>query len=70
MHYAHRALISPLVLSPRRAPLHVVVVAAAGAFNLLNATLMAGALGAFPPPGGWTFGVGLVLWAAGFVGNG
>jgi hypothetical protein len=35
MHYAHRALISPLVLAPTRAPIHAVVVLAAMVFNYL-----------------------------------
>ncbi|CAK9781213.1 hypothetical protein CC85DRAFT_289447 [Cutaneotrichosporon oleaginosum] len=68
-HYAHRAILSPLVLAPRRAPLHVAVVACALAFNVLNASLLALSLPAFPPPGGLTFWAGMVLWAAGFIGN-
>lgn len=34
-HYAHRAIISPLILSPKRSPLHITVVLAAMLFNLL-----------------------------------
>ncbi|GMK53907.1 hypothetical protein CspeluHIS016_0104930 [Cutaneotrichosporon spelunceum] len=68
-HYAHRALISPLLLAPRRAPLHLVVVAAALVFNGLNASLLGLSLPAFPPPDGPTFWAGMALWAVGFLGN-
>lgn len=34
-HYAHRAVFSPLVLAPKRAPLHVMVVLSAIIFNVL-----------------------------------
>ncbi|BEI91876.1 uncharacterized protein CcaverHIS019_0406960 [Cutaneotrichosporon cavernicola] len=69
IHYAHRALISPLLLAPRRAPLHLIVIVAALVFNGLNASLLGLSLPAFPPPGGVTFWAGMTLWAAGFLGN-
>lgn len=70
MHYAHRAVLSPLLLAPKRAKIHASVAATAVLFNLLNATLQAGALSSYPPPGGWTFWAGVALWASAFAGNG
>lgn len=69
-HYAHRALFSPLVLAPKRAPLHIVVVLAAAVFNFINATLIAGALKNFPVTGGLAFKVGVWIFVLGFLGNG
>ncbi|WVF71272.1 hypothetical protein IAT40_006075 [Kwoniella sp. CBS 6097] len=70
-HYAHRAVISPLLLSPKRSPLHVTVPLAAAIFNLLNGYLLAIGLAFYPPSSemGWTFYLGVVGWAAGFMGN-
>lgn len=36
VHYAHRAVISPLVLAPKRNPQHIWVTSASVFFNLLN----------------------------------
>ncbi|OCF38388.1 3-oxo-5-alpha-steroid 4-dehydrogenase 1 [Kwoniella heveanensis CBS 569] len=70
-HYAHRAIISPLILSPKRSPLHITVPLAAALFNLLNGYLLAIGLAFFPPSAemGWTFYLGVAGWAAGFMGN-
>lgn len=35
MHYTHRALVSPLLLAPKRSPIHVIVVLSAVIFNVL-----------------------------------
>lgn len=69
-HYGHRALFSPLVLAPKRAPLHFIVVIAGVIFNFLNASLLAYALEHYPVTGGRTFKYGVILWALGFIGNG
>ena len=43
LHYAHRAVISPLILAPKRSPQHIWVTSASVFFNLLNG-YMIGAL--------------------------
>lgn len=43
IHYAHRAVISPLILAPKRSPQHIWVTSASVFFNLLNG-YMIGAL--------------------------
>ncbi|ADV20389.1 3-oxo-5-alpha-steroid 4-dehydrogenase 1 [Cryptococcus gattii E566] len=69
-HYAHRAIISPLILSPKRSPLHITVVIAATLFNLLNGYLLAVGLAFYPPKEiGWQFIFGVIGWAIGFFGN-
>jgi len=35
MHYAHRAIISPLVLSPKRSPLHPIVASCIASYSYL-----------------------------------
>ncbi|OWZ60076.1 3-oxo-5-alpha-steroid 4-dehydrogenase 1 [Cryptococcus neoformans] len=69
-HYVHRAIISPLILSPKRSPLHITVVLAAMLFNLLNGYLLAVGLAFYPPKEiGWQFVLGVVGWTIGFFGN-
>ncbi|WVN88418.1 uncharacterized protein L203_103627 [Cryptococcus depauperatus CBS 7841] len=69
-HYAHRAIISPLVLSPKRSPLHLAVPLAAIIFNFLNGYLLALGLAFYPvKEPGWTFYLCIVGWAIGFFGN-
>ncbi|KAK6358893.1 hypothetical protein TWF696_000072 [Orbilia brochopaga] len=74
IHYAHRALISPL-RAPSYAPAHIVVLLFASAFNYLNAYGLAGWLlrhghvdveGA---GGQLRFAAGVAIWAIGFAGN-
>ncbi|WVQ80793.1 hypothetical protein IAT38_002898 [Cryptococcus sp. DSM 104549] len=69
-HYAHRAIISPLILSPKRSPLHITIPLAAAIFNLLNGYLLAIGLAFYPPKGtSFSFWAGVVGWAVGFFGN-
>ncbi|WVR06941.1 hypothetical protein IAU60_003977 [Kwoniella sp. DSM 27419] len=70
-HYAHRAIMSPLVLSPKRSPLHITVPLAAALFNLINGYLLALGLAFFPPAEkmGLNFYIGVLGWALGFAGN-
>ncbi|KAK6909959.1 hypothetical protein I203_103985 [Kwoniella mangroviensis CBS 8507] len=70
-HYAHRAIISPLLLSPKRSPLHVLVALAMGLFNLFNGYLIAMGLAFYPPQAeiDWKFWLKVGGWAIGFIGN-
>ncbi|KAL7421628.1 hypothetical protein Q5752_003397 [Cryptotrichosporon argae] len=72
IHYAHRAVVSPLLLSPPRSPQHIIVPLAAGLFNLMNAYLLATGLAWDPPPtrvGSPAFWLPIVGWALCFAGN-
>ncbi|WWD17186.1 hypothetical protein CI109_101624 [Kwoniella shandongensis] len=70
VHYLHRAVISPLVLSPKRSPLHISIPFGAALFNLFNGYLLAIGLAFYPPKQiGTTFWLGIVGWAIGFAGN-
>ncbi|WVQ72383.1 hypothetical protein IAR50_001935 [Cryptococcus sp. DSM 104548] len=71
VHYAHRAVVSPLILSPPRSPLHISVALAAVVFNLFNGYLLALGLAFYPPQGEltWRFYLGVGTWAIGFIGN-
>ncbi|GFZ43825.1 hypothetical protein JCM24511_01545, partial [Saitozyma sp. JCM 24511] len=71
-HYFHRAVLSPLVYSPRRSPLHIVIPLLAAAWNLLNASLLATSLAFYPPETTLSsprFWFGVAGWALGFAGN-
>ena len=75
IHYANRAVISPL-RTPSRSKAHIIVPLCAITFNTINGTLMGSYLtssgaqtslqGAFSRPSFW---FGVTLWALGFVGN-
>jgi hypothetical protein len=74
-HYSIRALISPLILAPPRAPQHLIVTLAAIVFNLMNGYMVGSFLGsADPVREGWEkegwFWVLVVGWAGGLLGNG
>lgn len=76
VHYANRALISPL-RTPSRSKAHLSVTLSGIAFNIVNGTLLgtylrsptAAAFLSFNPLARPTFWVGTALWASGFVGN-
>ncbi|THU86150.1 hypothetical protein K435DRAFT_731778 [Dendrothele bispora CBS 962.96] len=73
MHYANRAIISPL-RTPSRSKAHIVVPLSGIAFNILNGSLMgayvaSAATREYLRSIGPFFYAGLALWAAGFVGN-
>ncbi|KAF8074043.1 3-oxo-5-alpha-steroid 4-dehydrogenase-domain-containing protein [Lyophyllum atratum] len=76
IHYANRALISPL-RTPSRSKSHITVPLFAVAFNLVNGALMGAGISAptaqaFLGPSLLsrpTFVLGVVLWAVGFAGN-
>ncbi|KAG6381944.1 3-oxo-5-alpha-steroid 4-dehydrogenase-domain-containing protein [Boletus reticuloceps] len=76
MHYANRALLSPL-RTPSRSKAHVSVTLCGVFFNIVNGTLIgtylrsptASAFFATPVAARPAFWVGITLWAAGFVGN-
>ncbi|WWC89212.1 uncharacterized protein L201_004130 [Kwoniella dendrophila CBS 6074] len=70
-HYGHRAIISPLILSPKRSPLHVIVALAMGLFNVFNGYLVAMGLAFYPPQDeiNFKFWIGIAGWALGFLGN-
>ncbi|KAF3222922.1 hypothetical protein TWF106_005350 [Orbilia oligospora] len=79
IHYLNRALISPL-RAPAYAPAHIIVLLVATYFNYLNGYSLSSFLllqqGKVPQAegggGGWwvvRFGVGVVMWVVGFLGN-
>lgn len=74
IHYLHRAVISPLVLAPKRSPQHVIVTISSIAFNLVNGFLMSRFLWSDPlseqAMGSWRFWIAMGAWLVGFVGNG
>ena len=74
IHYTNRAIISPLI-TPSRSKASIIVPLAGVTFNIMNGNLM-GAYIASPQAQMFListsttmFTTGLVLWAAGFVGN-
>jgi 3-oxo-5-alpha-steroid 4-dehydrogenase 1 len=75
IHYFNRALVSPL-RTPSRSKAHLIVPLSAVFFNIINGILMAAYLSS-PSAieflsvayGRSTFWIGVVMWAAGFVGN-
>ncbi|KAI5452608.1 hypothetical protein NCC49_000768 [Naganishia albida] len=73
IHYAHRAVISPLLLAPKRNPQHIWVTSASVFFNLLNGYMIGSYIAsnpladdAFRSPRFWLCSLG---WVIGFVGN-
>ncbi|KAG5641024.1 hypothetical protein DXG03_006365 [Asterophora parasitica] len=72
IHYANRALISPL-RTPSRSPSHISVPLAAVLFNTVNGSLMGTYLSSAShlQHAHWSpaFWAGVALWVAGFVGN-
>jgi hypothetical protein len=75
LHYSIRAIISPLILAPQRAPQHASVTLSAMGFNLMNGYIMGGWLAEDPGRGvgekfgGWSW-LAVVGWAVGLAGNG
>lgn len=78
IHYIYRSLISPLLLNPSMSPIHPIVWLAALSFNVLNAVSIGGWLGGYGPTtkNEWAhrfayvrFQLGIIVWAAGFLGN-
>ncbi|KAF9643607.1 hypothetical protein BDM02DRAFT_3157401 [Thelephora ganbajun] len=75
IHYANRAVFSPL-RTPSRSKSHAIVVLSAIVFNAINGPLLGAYLsspeclshltGAYERPRFW---LGILMWAAGFVGN-
>jgi 3-oxo-5-alpha-steroid 4-dehydrogenase 1 len=75
IHYANRAVFSPL-RTPSRSKSHVIVVLSAILFNSVNGPLLGAYLsspechsylaGAYRRPRFW---LGILMWAAGFIGN-
>lgn len=74
IHYANRALISPL-RTPGRSPSSIVVVLCAIVFNLVNGSLMGSYISSdecssyLQSVSTARFWFGVALWAAGFIGN-
>ncbi|GHJ89849.1 hypothetical protein NliqN6_6251 [Naganishia liquefaciens] len=73
IHYAHRAIISPLILAPKRSPQHIWVTASSVFFNLLNGYMMGSFIASDPLPSSafhtrrfWLCTLG---WLIGFLGN-
>lgn len=74
-HYLNRAILSPL-RTPSRSKSHAIVVLAGTVFNIVNGSLMGSYLsspeglsylaGAYQRPRFW---LGVLIWAAGFIGN-
>lgn len=76
IHYLYRALLAPLVLNPSMSPIHVLVWVSALSFQIINSTCIGGWLAGYGPTSNedWQGRVlwlelGLLLFAAGFVGN-
>ncbi|KAH8592790.1 3-oxo-5-alpha-steroid 4-dehydrogenase-domain-containing protein [Bisporella sp. PMI_857] len=79
IHYAYRAIIGPLI-APSMAPISPLVWLFAISFQLFNGLSIGGWLGAYGPTtrldwkannafGGARFGLGLIIWALGLIGN-
>jgi len=74
VHYANRALISPL-RTPGRSPSHLVVVLCAVVFNIVNGSLMGSYISSdechsfLKSSSDARFWFGVALWGAGFIGN-
>ncbi|KAK7462225.1 hypothetical protein VKT23_007829 [Stygiomarasmius scandens] len=73
IHYANRAIVSPL-RTPSRSKAHVVVPMSGILFNIFNGSLLGTYVASTTTRDylnsiGTVFYVGLALWAAGFVGN-
>lgn len=76
MHYVYRALISPLVLNPSMAPIHIVLAFSALSFQLFNSTCIGGWLASYGPltAADWAghklwIEIGMMVFALGFLGN-
>ena len=73
-HYSIRAIISPLVLAPPRAPQHLTVTLAAIFFNLMNGYMVGSFIGSDPVGAGWEkdgwFWTAFAGWGLGLFGNG
>ena len=73
-HYSIRAIISPLILAPPRAPQHLTVTFAAIFFNLMNGYMVGSFIGSDPVGEGWEkngwFWMAAVGWGVGLFGNG
>jgi 3-oxo-5-alpha-steroid 4-dehydrogenase 1 len=76
VHYSYRAVLAPLVLNPYMSPIHISVIFAALAFNIANALSIGGWLAGYGPTtaADWAgrapyVQLGVVIWAAGFIGN-
>jgi hypothetical protein len=74
IHYSIRAVISPLILAPKRNPQHIWVTASSVFFNLLNGYCMGSWIASDPVGKGADKGIGFWLlvggWAIGLLGNG
>ncbi|ORX35811.1 hypothetical protein BD324DRAFT_631804 [Kockovaella imperatae] len=69
-HYIHRAIISPLILSPSRSPSNIIVPITAGSYNLLNAYCLYTALAYYPTNRSGKAFYGLLSgWAIGLILN-
>ncbi|KAK1924319.1 hypothetical protein DB88DRAFT_278549 [Papiliotrema laurentii] len=68
-HYFHRAIMSPLVLSPKRSDVHIIVPIVAAVYNVLNAYCLAVGLAFYPAPQSSRTLWCLAGWAVGFLGN-
>jgi 3-oxo-5-alpha-steroid 4-dehydrogenase 1 len=75
-HYLNRAILSPLLLNPSMAPIHVFVMLSAMSFQLLNAVSVGGWLGGYGPTDAefWEARkpqviLGSLLWLGGLLGN-
>ncbi|KAH7883214.1 3-oxo-5-alpha-steroid 4-dehydrogenase-domain-containing protein [Phlebopus sp. FC_14] len=75
VHYANRALVSPL-RTPSRSKSHIVVPLSGACFNLVNGTLMGTYIGSSDAAafltgafGRLSFWTGITLWLVGFCGN-
>ncbi|KAI9820567.1 MAG: hypothetical protein M1826_000870 [Phylliscum demangeonii] len=76
LHYLYRALLAPLVLNPSMSPIHPIPWLFALAFQCVNAISIGGWLGGHGPTSmnDWAgrfawIQIGMVIWAAGFLGN-
>lgn len=75
-HYVYRGWLSPLFLNPSMSPIHILVFLMAFAFNTINGLSFGGWLAGYGPTtaSDWNgrhlqFAAGVVLWAAGLLGN-
>jgi 3-oxo-5-alpha-steroid 4-dehydrogenase 1 len=76
-HYAYRAVLSPLLLNPSMADIHLFMWASALVFQVVNGVSIGGWIGGYGPRSerdwagreDWVVYAGMALWAAGFAGN-
>lgn len=76
IHYAYRAVLSPLLLNPSMSPIHPLVFVSAAAWQVANGISIGGWLAGYGPTSAWewtgrltSINLGLLIWGFGLLGN-